>query len=188
MPRCRNIFALFPPFPPAKTNASFAGAVPQCSWHARALSYVIFVSLPGAPIWPTGLIQPLEPADLVSAREAAVTFYICGEDCDEASADFRKSREETEARWASLGARFLEPCAAVKVQSPEVEVPMARKTKKRRYSRSSGRQVESEMRRYKKGTARSGRKGGRVKSRKQAIAIGLSKARKKGEKVPKKKS
>ena len=110
MPRCRNIFALFPPFPPAKTNASFAGAVPQSSWHARALSYVIFVSLPGAPFWPTGLIQPLERADLVSAREAALTFYICGEDCDEASADFRKSREETEARWASLRARCLEPC------------------------------------------------------------------------------
>ena len=67
---------------------------------------------------------------------------------------------------------------------------MARKEKKRRYSRSSGSDVESEMRRYKKGTAKSGRKGrgGRVKSRKQAIAIGLSKARKKGKKVPKKAS
>jgi len=65
---------------------------------------------------------------------------------------------------------------------------MARKAKKRRYSKSSGKEVESEMRRYKKGTAKSGRggKGGRVKSRKQAIAIGLSKARKKGKKVPKK--
>jgi hypothetical protein len=65
---------------------------------------------------------------------------------------------------------------------------MARKAKKRRYSPSSGSEVESEMRRYKKGTAKSGRKGrgGRVKSRKQAIAIGLSKARKKGKKVPKK--
>lgn len=65
---------------------------------------------------------------------------------------------------------------------------MARKAKKRRYSRSSGSDVESEMRRYKKGTAKSGRKGrgGRVKSRKQAVAIGLSKARKKGKKVPKK--
>ena len=65
---------------------------------------------------------------------------------------------------------------------------MARKAKKRRYSRSSGSDVESEMRRYKKGTAKSGRKGrgGRVKSRKQAIAIGLSKARKNGKKVPKK--
>ena len=67
---------------------------------------------------------------------------------------------------------------------------MARKAKKRRYSRSSGSDVESQMRRYKKGTAKSGRKGrgGRVKSRKQAIAIGLSKARKKGKKVPKKAS
>lgn len=67
---------------------------------------------------------------------------------------------------------------------------MARKAKKRRYSRSSGTEVASEMRRYKKGTAKSGRggRGGRVKSRKQAIAIGLSKARKKGKKVPKKAS
>jgi hypothetical protein len=65
---------------------------------------------------------------------------------------------------------------------------MARKAKKRRYSRSSGSDVESEMKRYKKGTAKSGPggRGGRVKSRKQAIAIGLSKARKKGKKVPKK--
>ena len=67
---------------------------------------------------------------------------------------------------------------------------MARKAKKRRYSRSSGSDVASEMRRYKKGTAKRGPggRGGRVKSRKQAIAIGLSKARKKGKKVPKKAS
>lgn len=67
---------------------------------------------------------------------------------------------------------------------------MARKAKKRRYSRSAGSDVESEMRRYKKGTAKSGRggRGGRVKSRKQAVAIGLSKARKKGKTVPKKAS
>jgi Family of unknown function (DUF6496) len=66
--------------------------------------------------------------------------------------------------------------------------PMA--SKKRKYSPSSGKDVESEMRRYKKGTARSGRggKGGKVKSRKQAIAIGLSKARRKGKKVPQRKS
>jgi hypothetical protein len=66
---------------------------------------------------------------------------------------------------------------------------MARKAKKRKYSKGSSSDVKSEMRRYKKGTAKSGRggKGGRVKSRKQAIAIGLSKARKKGKKVPKKK-
>jgi ribosomal protein S21 len=55
-----------------------------------------------------------------------------------------------------------------------------------KYSRESGKEVESEMRRFKRGTARSG-KGGKVKSRKQAIAIALSKARKKGERVPKKK-
>jgi hypothetical protein len=68
---------------------------------------------------------------------------------------------------------------------------MARKAKKvakRRYSKSSGSDVEKEVRRYKKGTAKSGPggKGGKVKSRKQAIAIGLSKARKKGKKVPRK--
>jgi hypothetical protein len=61
--------------------------------------------------------------------------------------------------------------------------------KKRKYSRSAGKDVEREMKRYKRGTAKSGRggKGGKVKSRKQAIAIGLSKARKKGKKVPRKK-
>ena len=66
---------------------------------------------------------------------------------------------------------------------------MAKKAKKRKYSKSSGREVTSEMRRYKKGTAKSGPKGkgGKVKSKKQAIAIGLSQARKKGKKVPKKK-
>ena len=66
---------------------------------------------------------------------------------------------------------------------------MAKKARKRRYSKGSQREVESEMRRYKRGTAKSGRggKGGKVKSRKQAIAIGLSKARKKGKKVPRKK-
>ena len=68
---------------------------------------------------------------------------------------------------------------------------MARKAaRKRRYSRSAGKDVESEMRRYKKGTAKSGRggNGGKVKSRQQAIAIGLSKARKEGKKVPKRAS
>ncbi len=60
------------------------------------------------------------------------------------------------------------------------------KKRKRRYSPSASRDVESEMRRYNRGTAKSGKngKGGKVKSRKQAIAIGLSKARKKGKKVP----
>jgi hypothetical protein len=67
---------------------------------------------------------------------------------------------------------------------------MAKKAKKRRYSKSASKDVETEMRRYKKGTAKSGKAGkaGKVKSTKQAIAIGLSKARKKGKKVPKKKS
>ena len=67
---------------------------------------------------------------------------------------------------------------------------MAKKAKRRRYSRSSQKDVKSETHRYKRGTAKSGPggKGGKVKSRKQAIAIGLSKARKKGKKVPKKKS
>jgi len=64
--------------------------------------------------------------------------------------------------------------------------------KKRKYSKSAGKDVEKEMKRYEKGTARSGPggkggKGGKVKSRKQAIAIGLSIARKKGKKVPRKK-
>ena len=62
--------------------------------------------------------------------------------------------------------------------------------KKRKYSPSAGKDVESEMRRFKRGTAKSGEggKGGKVKSRAQAIAIGLSKARKEGKKVPRKKS
>jgi Family of unknown function (DUF6496) len=59
--------------------------------------------------------------------------------------------------------------------------------RKRRYSLSASKDVESEMRRFNRGTARSGR-GGKVKSRKQAIAIGLSIARKKGKKVPRKAS
>jgi hypothetical protein len=69
------------------------------------------------------------------------------------------------------------------------EDAMAKK-RKRKYSRSSGKDVKNEMHRYKRGKARSGPGGrsGKVKSRKQAIAIGLSKARKKGKKVPRKKS
>ena len=34
--------------------------------------------------------QPLERADLISAHEAAISFDICCEDCDEASADGRR--------------------------------------------------------------------------------------------------
>jgi hypothetical protein len=73
------------------------------------------------------------------------------------------------------------------VASHPEENAMAKKSK-RRYSRSSGEDVEQEMHRYKRGRARSGKggRGGKVKSRKQAIAIGLSKARRKGKKVPKK--
>ena len=58
----------------------------------------------------------------------------------------------------------------------------------RKYSKSSGSDVERAMKKRKKGTLRSGKggKGGKVTSRKQAIAIGLSEARKKGKKVPKK--
>jgi hypothetical protein len=87
----------------------------------------------------------------------------------------------------------MEPTPAVQIvfgDQRNAGIVMAKKAKKRKYSKSSGNDVKSEMRRYKKGTAKSGRggKGGKVKSRKQAIAIGLSKARKKGKKVPKKKS
>jgi hypothetical protein len=66
---------------------------------------------------------------------------------------------------------------------------MAKKKRKRKYSRSAGSDVKREMDRYKRGKAKSGKggRGGKVKSRKQAIAIGLSKARKKGKKVPRKK-
>jgi hypothetical protein len=61
--------------------------------------------------------------------------------------------------------------------------------KKRKYSKSAGKEVKNEMHRYKRGTAKSGKggRGGKVKSRKQAIAIALSKARKKSKKVPRKK-
>ena len=64
------------------------------------------------------------------------------------------------------------------------------KATKRKYARSTSKDVKSEMDRYKRGTAKSGPggKGGKVRSRKQAIAIGLSKARKAGKKVPRKKA
>jgi Family of unknown function (DUF6496) len=64
------------------------------------------------------------------------------------------------------------------------------KKRKRKYSKTSGREVKNEMHRYKRGKAKSGPggKAGKVKSRKQAIAIALNKARKKGKKVPKKRS
>jgi hypothetical protein len=71
---------------------------------------------------------------------------------------------------------------------PAKEDHMAKKARKRKYSKGASEEVENEMHRYKRGKAKSGPggKGGKVKSRKQAIAIGLSKARKKGKKAPKK--
>jgi Family of unknown function (DUF6496) len=50
--------------------------------------------------------------------------------------------------------------------------------KKRKYSRSAGKDVKNEMHRYKRGKAKSGPggKGGKVKSRRQAIAIALKEA------------
>jgi hypothetical protein len=64
----------------------------------------------------------------------------------------------------------------------------ARKTAKRKTSKSASKDVESAMRRRKSGTLKSGRSGKKVTSKKQAIAIGLSEARKKGKKVARKKS
>jgi hypothetical protein len=64
----------------------------------------------------------------------------------------------------------------------------ARKTSKRKTSRSASKDVESAMRRRKSGALKSGRSGKKVTSKKQAIAIGLSEARKKGKKVARKKS
>src|SRR5262249_34441614 len=50
-----------------------------------------------APVFPNEPVEDgaafgetLERADLVSAHEAAVALDICCEDCDEASADFRR--------------------------------------------------------------------------------------------------
>jgi Family of unknown function (DUF6496) len=84
--------------------------------------------------------------------------------------------------------RLLEVVLNASLRQNVGERQMAQR-RKRRYSRSVGKDVESEMRRYKAGTARSGRggRGGKVKSRKQAIAIALSEARKKGKRLPKKK-
>jgi len=66
---------------------------------------------------------------------------------------------------------------------------MAKKRRKRKYSRGASKEVKDEMHRYKRGRAKSGRggKGGKVNSRKQAIAIALSKARNKGKRAPRKK-
>ena len=64
---------------------------------------------------------------------------------------------------------------------------MAKKARKRRYSKGAAKKVKRAMKKRKTGTLRSGRSGRKVKSRKQAIAIGLSEARERGAKVPKKK-
>jgi hypothetical protein len=64
---------------------------------------------------------------------------------------------------------------------------MATKKAPRKYSKASGKSVETEMEAMKKGKLISG-SGKKVTSRKQAIAIGLSKARKAGMKVPAQKS
>jgi hypothetical protein len=64
----------------------------------------------------------------------------------------------------------------------------ARKSSKRKTSKSASKDVESAMRKRKRGTLKSGRSGRKVTSKKQAIAIGLSEARKKGKKVARKKS
>jgi hypothetical protein len=69
----------------------------------------------------------------------------------------------------------------------DVEIDMARKAKKRKYSKGAAKKVKRAMKKRKTGTLKSGRSGRKVKSRKQAIAIGLSEARKTGAKVPKKK-
>ena len=63
---------------------------------------------------------------------------------------------------------------------------MAKKAKKRRYSKGAAKKVGRAMKKLKSGTLKSGRSGKKVKSRKQAIAIGLSEARKSGARVPKK--
>jgi hypothetical protein len=65
---------------------------------------------------------------------------------------------------------------------------MAKKAKKRKYSKGAAKKVGRAMKKRKAGTLRSGRSGRKVKSKKQAIAIGLSEARRKGAKVPKKRS
>jgi hypothetical protein len=65
---------------------------------------------------------------------------------------------------------------------------MAKKAKKRKYSKSAAKKVGRAMKKRKAGTLKSGRSGRKVKSKKQAIAIGLSEARKRGAKVPKKRA
>jgi Family of unknown function (DUF6496) len=66
------------------------------------------------------------------------------------------------------------------------EAAVAKKGRKRKYSKGAAKKVRKAMKERKSGTLRSGRSGKKVKSRKQAIAIGLSEARRAGKKVPKK--
>lgn len=54
----------------------------------------------------------------------------------------------------------------------------------RKYSPSSGKQVETELHEMHQGKLKSGGSGKTVTNPKQAIAIGLSEARRKGAKVP----
>lgn len=63
---------------------------------------------------------------------------------------------------------------------------MAKKSRKRKYSKGAANKVKRAMKKRKSGTLRSGRSGKKVRSRKQAIAIGLSEARRAGKRVPKK--
>jgi hypothetical protein len=56
---------------------------------------------------------------------------------------------------------------------------MAKKAKKRKYSKGAAKKVGRAMKKRKAGTLKSGRSGKKVKSRKQAITIGHSEARKK---------
>jgi uncharacterized protein DUF6496 len=60
----------------------------------------------------------------------------------------------------------------------------SKKTSRRKYSPSAGKNVETEMREMKRGKLKSGRSGKKVTNPKQAVAIGLSKARKEGKRVP----
>jgi len=57
---------------------------------ARRVRYAapVFSNDPVEDCAPFG--QALERADLITAHQAAVALHICCEDCDEASADFRR--------------------------------------------------------------------------------------------------
>jgi len=65
----------------------------------------------------------------------------------------------------------------------------ARKSGRRKYSRSASKDVKSAMHKYKRGKLKAGAgRHGKATSRKQAIAIALSEARAKGKKVPRKRT